>query len=169
MMKKSLSGGFMVRRIFAMLVVYGMMALGLLAQTFSSLFSFNGTDGSMPDGNLVQGIDGNLYGATQDGGTYGYGTVFSISPSGAFTELYSFCTNPPLCTDGEFPFGGLVQAADGNFYGTAAKGGNSYNGTIFRITPSGMLTTVYLFCSQSGCTDGSLPYAGLVLAPNGDF
>jgi uncharacterized repeat protein (TIGR03803 family) len=76
--------------------------------------------------------------------------------------------------DGTGPQAGLVQATNGDFYGTAAGGGANcapYDGcgTIFRITPGGTLTTLYSFCSQSGCTDGEQPHAGLIQATNGDL
>ena len=67
------------------------------------------------------------------------------------------------------PQAGLVQATDGNFYGTTLVGGTNFDGTVFKITPSGTLTTLYSFCSQSGCTDGGVPQAGLVQATNGNF
>jgi uncharacterized repeat protein (TIGR03803 family) len=83
-----------------------------------------------------------------------------------------------VCTDGQYPVAGLVQGTDGNFYGTTAGGGANVGinygtggGTVFKITPSGTLTTLYSFCSYGGiyCTDGALPDAGLVQATNGDF
>ena len=63
----------------------------------------------------------------------------------------------------------LVQGADGNLYGTAAGGGTNNYGTIFKITPSGKLTTPCSFCPQSACTDGEYPSAGLVQAAKGAF
>ena len=85
-------------------------------------------------------------------------------PAQTFTTLHSFDG-----TDGTNPQAGLVQATNGNFYGTTYEGGASNDGTVFKITPSGTLTTLYSFCSQNGCTDGYAPYAGLVLATNGDL
>ena len=75
---------------------------------------------------------------------------------------------------GATPLVALIQATDGNFYGTAFGGGsNSCTpfgcGTVFKITPSGTFTTLYRFCSQSGCTDGESPFAGLVQATDGNF
>ena len=88
------------------------------------------------------------------GGTFGVGTVFKITPSGALTTLHSFAIN-----EGSYPYGWLVQATDGNFYGTTYGGG----GTVFKITAGGTLTTLYHFCSHlPGCADGIEPYAGLV-------
>src|ERR1035441_6132619 len=97
---------------------------------------------------------------------------YSQSRRVALTTLYSFCSQGGgNCTDGELP-AGLVQATNGDFYGTTWGGGVNGEGTVLRITPSGMLTTLYNFCSQpvSGeCTDGANPYAALVQATNGDF
>jgi uncharacterized repeat protein (TIGR03803 family) len=140
----------------------------LTVQTFTTLLSFNGTDGSNPVAGLVQATNGDLYGTTELGGAYSEGTVFKITPSGTLTTLYSFCSQSG-CTDGELPEAGLVQATNGDLYGTAEAGGAHSGGTVFRITPGGKLTTLYSFCSQSGCTDGGYPEAGLVQATNGDL
>ena len=70
-------------------------------------------------------------------------------------------------TDGERPDRGSVRASHGNFYGTASVGGANDYGTVFKITPSGTLATLYNFCSQSGCADGTSPVAELIQATNG--
>jgi uncharacterized repeat protein (TIGR03803 family) len=134
------------------------------------LHSFDGKDGQQPYGALVQATDGNLYGTTGYGGANGSigGTVFKITPSGVLTTLYSFCSQSG-CIDGELPFAGLVQGADGNLYGTTAYGGSYNGGTIFKITPHGVMTTLHSFCSQSGCTDGAQPAAALIQATDGNF
>src|ERR1039457_2969177 len=141
--------------------------------TLTTLYSFcsqtNCTDGATPYAGLVQAANGDLYGTAYNGGANGdLGTVFKITPTGTLTTLYSFCSQSG-CTDGAHPAGGLVQAADGDFYGTTSGGGAADLGTVFKITPSGTLTTLYTFCSQSGCTDGAYPYAGLAQDTNGDF
>jgi len=98
--------------------------------SLSALYSFtNGTDGAMPVAGLVQGSDGNFYGAASGGGTHFMGTLFEISPAGQFTPLYSFA-GP---SDGANPLAALVQGADGNFYGTASSGGAAGGGTAFRL------------------------------------
>jgi uncharacterized repeat protein (TIGR03803 family) len=95
-------------------------AIALPAQTFTTLHSFDGTDGAGPEAALVQGTDGNLYGTTSGQSPFsdGFGTIFRITPSGTLTTLYNFCSQSG-CTDGESP-NGLVQATNGDFYGTAA-------------------------------------------------
>jgi uncharacterized repeat protein (TIGR03803 family) len=123
----------------------------------------------MPLAGLLLATSGDLYGTTS-GGELSSGTVFKITPSGALTTLYSFCSQP-ACTDGVAPYAGLIQAIDGNFYGTTSQyGANGYpGGTVFKITPGGALTTLYSFCAQSACADGSSPEAGLVQDTDGDL
>jgi len=204
-------------------------------QTFKekTLYTFcsvtNDGDGNCADGSspasLIQGNDGNLYGiATQDGAGGG-GNVFKITPSGAFTVLYSFCSEyneNDYCADGEYPaaltlgadgnfyglttqggsmetegedggtffkvtpsgtmtilanldFGlfyfplGLIQATDGNFYGTTYGGGANGDGSIFRITPAGTFTTFYSFCNLADCLDGNDPGGGLTKGADGNL
>ncbi len=140
--------------------------------TLTTLYSFcpqnNCPDGGEPDAGLVQATDGNFYGTTVGGGAYNAGTIFKITPGGMLTTLYSFCSQSD-CSDGEQPVAGLVQASDRNFYGTTHIGGANYAGTVFKITPSGTLTTLYSFCSQTNCSDGANPWAGLVQATDGNF
>jgi uncharacterized repeat protein (TIGR03803 family) len=143
-------------------------AIVSLAQTLTTLHSFDNTDGANPFAGLVQASDGNFYGTTYSGGASNEGVVFKITPSGVLTTLHSFCQLSG-CTDGTLPAGGLVQGTNGNLYGTTAGGGANNRGTVFKITLSGVLTTLYSFCSQEACADGALPYAGLVLATNGNF
>ncbi|MGD0133767.1 MAG: choice-of-anchor tandem repeat GloVer-containing protein [Bryobacteraceae bacterium] len=151
--------------------IFKMTPRGVLTTVYNFCSLANCADGSNPLAGLVQATNGYLYGTTQQGGMYGSGTVFKITPSGSLTTLYSFCS--PGCTDGANPSAGLIQASNGDLYGTTAGGGSGIgaggSGTIFKITPSGTLTTVYRFCSQTNCTDGSAPHAGLIQATNGDF
>jgi len=160
------------KTIFFLCVFCAVEAILSPAQTFKTLINFDGTDGYHPAG-LVQGIDGNFYGTTYEGGTScagvgGCGTAFKITPAGKLTTLYSFCaiTN---CTDGASPHAGLVQATDGDLYGTTSSGGANGHGTVFKITPAGKLTRLYSFCAKTNCTDGSAPYAGLVQATDRNF
>ncbi|HUY14902.1 MAG TPA: choice-of-anchor tandem repeat GloVer-containing protein [Terriglobia bacterium] len=160
-----LNWGTMACAVFVLCVA---AAMSLPAQTFNTLHSFDYTDGAQPFAGLLQATDGNLYGTTLGGGANGnYGTVFQITTTGTLTTLYNFCLLSG-CTDGAGPTA-LVQGTDGNFYGTTQGGGANGEGTVFKITPSGNLTTLYSFCSQSGCTDGIIPNAGLVLASDGNL
>ena len=149
--------------------VFKITSNGTLTTLYNFCVQYPCADGAAPPGVLVQSTDGNLYGTTIAGGTSstcsgGCGTVFKITTSGALTTLHSF-----VGSDGVSPFPGLVQASDGNFYGTTYEGGNTDYGTVFKITPSGTLTTLYTFCSQIGCTDGTQPYAGVIQATDGNF
>ena len=129
----------------------------------SNLYSFTGgADGGSPEATLVQGVDGSLYGTTSEGGTSSSGTVFKITTNGTFTTLYSFYGS----SDGGFPYAGVIQAADGNFYGTTGDDGQLGNGTVFKITTNGILTTLHSF---AGGSDGSFPSAGLIQASDGNL
>jgi YVTN family beta-propeller protein/uncharacterized repeat protein (TIGR03803 family) len=134
----------------------------------TTLYSFAGTDGAGPTAGLVLATNGNFYGTTSYGGANGGGTVFQITPTGALTTLYSFCSLAN-CADGDYPYAVLVQATNGNLYGTTVFGGANQAGTIFQIAPTGTLTTQYSFCSLANCADGANPYAGLIQASNGNF
>ncbi|HEV2423818.1 MAG TPA: choice-of-anchor tandem repeat GloVer-containing protein [Terriglobia bacterium] len=138
------------------------------AGTLTTLHDFDQTDGGYVTGTLIQGTDGNFYGTTIEGGTTDYGTVYKITPGGTLTTLYNFCSQS-RCADGKYPSAGLVQAANGNLYGTTEEGGTIGAGTVFKITPGGSLTTLYNFCSQSGCTDGANPHGALIQARDGNF
>jgi uncharacterized repeat protein (TIGR03803 family) len=148
--------------------VFKMTPQGTLSTLYSFCSQANCADGNNPQTALVQGADGNFYGTTSAGGAHGQGgTVFRITSGGTLTTLYSFCSQTN-CSDGGNSFGTLVQYSDGNFYGTTRDGGLNV-GTVFKITPSGTLTTLYRFCSVTDCTDGYGPYSGLVLATDGNF
>jgi uncharacterized repeat protein (TIGR03803 family) len=121
---------------------------------------------------LIQATNGDLYGTTSYGGANGpyEGTVFKITPGGTLTTVYSFCSQGgSLCTDGEFPQAGLIQATNGDLYGTTYNGGTNCApagcGTVFKITPSGALTTLHSFAGN----DGANPNGVLAQATNGDF
>jgi uncharacterized repeat protein (TIGR03803 family) len=129
---------------------------------FSTLYSFAGPDGSAPFGALTLGTDGNFYGTTSSGGTNAlYGTVFKIALAGGLTTIYNFAG-----ADGSGSKAGLYLGSDGNFYGATTSGGaNAQYGTIFSITPSGTLNTLYSFSGP----DGSTPAAALTLGADGNF
>lgn len=129
----------------------------------TTLHSFNDTDGCFPVTPLIQASDGNLYGTTPSGSA----GIFRISLNGTFTTVYKFCSLSN-CSDGESPEAGLIQGTDGNFYGTTNDQGKSGNGTVFKITPTGTLTTLHRFCA-TGCADGAYPATPLVQASDGNF
>jgi uncharacterized repeat protein (TIGR03803 family) len=142
-------------------------AVALPAQTFTTLFTFDVTNGANPDAGLVQATDGNLYGTAFGGGPNGYGTIFRITPDGSLTTIYSFCET---CTD-NYPESALVQAANGELYGSTAGSVEHPHtfGTVFRVTLSGTLKGLDAFsCSLSACSNGAYP-TGLIQATNGDF
>ena len=132
------------------------------AGALTTLVSLDYNDGYAPSPVLIQGTDGYLYGTCEGGGTYGLGTIFKMSLSGLITNLYSFTGG----NDGASPIPGLVQAADGNFYGPTYEAGSNGFGTVFEITPSGQLTTRYTF---TGGTDGGNPWGGLIQASDGNL
>lgn len=114
--------------------------------TLITLVSFNGSNGSKPNG-LIQGTDGAFYGTTFAGGTGDYGTVFRLSANGTLTTVVHFDGSR-----GRNPLGNLVQASDGTLYGTTTKGGSKDHGTIFRLSLAGTLTTLASFDGQDGRT-----------------
>jgi uncharacterized repeat protein (TIGR03803 family) len=128
----------------------------------TTLHSFDGTDGASPTG-LVQATDGDFYGITGIDGAYNSGTLYKITPQGTLTTLYNFCSETN-CADGSGPTGELVQAPNGDFYGTTYEGGTNKDGTVFEITPGGILTTLHSFNG----TDGAYPF-GLIQATDGNF
>lgn len=133
--------------------------------TLTNLYSFSGgVDGASLGGPLIELSDANFYGTSPGGGTFGQGSVFQLSPSGAFTTLYSFTGG----TDGYNPVGSLVSGDDGALYGATMFNsirGFAFYGTLFKIDTNGLLTTLYAL----NFTDGSYPAAGLVLAADGNF
>jgi uncharacterized repeat protein (TIGR03803 family) len=120
--------------------------LKLAAGKLKIVFNFDGTHGSEPLAPLIQATDGNLYGTTSVGGSMGAGVVFKLPLSGKPTVLY----NVPGGTGPYSPYGGLVQATDGNFYGTTYQGGVAGNGDIFRITSKGQVTPLFDFDVTNG-------------------
>jgi uncharacterized repeat protein (TIGR03803 family) len=147
-------------------IIYRMTPDGV----FTDVIAFTGTHGpnlGSDPAALVQGSDGNLYGVTRKGGIYDHGTIFRLTPAGVFTTLVNFGTvlrNPAESSITPYT---LVMSHDGNFYGTTYYGGPHHDGTAFRITPSGTLTTLAVFNNDGVDAAGGLPYAGLVQDSNG--
>ncbi|MDR3405984.1 MAG: VPAMP-CTERM sorting domain-containing protein [Chthoniobacter sp.] len=126
-------------------------------------------DGAFPVG-ITQGTDGNFYGTTTSGGTLGgsgnyRGTIFKMTPQGGVTILHDFGSGS-VSNDGDRPSGSMIQATDGNFYGTTQWGGGSSAGTAFKITPQGTYTLLHMF--EAVFDDGSHP-STLVQGTDGNF
>ncbi|MGB7584581.1 MAG: choice-of-anchor tandem repeat GloVer-containing protein [Terriglobales bacterium] len=152
----------------AVLAVCAATGIAAHAQTFTTLVGFGGSDGATPGlVTLVQGTDGGLYGTTDNLGD-GPGTVFRLGTNGTLTTVYKFCSLPN-CADGDLPISGVIVGTDGNLYGVTYEGGANDYGTVFRLTLSGSLTTLYSFCNLTGCTDGRNPYGGLVEGSDGNL
>ena len=128
--------------------------------TLVPVYDLGGVAGNFPNGQLVLAPDGDFYGATQSGGAFGEGAAFELASDGTVSNLYNFCSQAN-CDDGSLPLDGLIQATDGNFYGTAAEGGahGPSTGTVFKISPTGTFTLFYSFCQQTNCDDGVYPLA----------
>ena len=141
---------------------------------FTTLFNFNGNNGAHPSqGALIQGLDGNFYGTTSQGGVTGHGTVFKVTPAGVLSTMYSFCPQTG-CADGSGPGNTLVLGANQVMYGTTSAGGTNQCtfgtqtqgcGTIFQIGPGGALSTLHNFAGS----DGAVPTGPLVAGADGNL
>jgi uncharacterized repeat protein (TIGR03803 family) len=131
------------------------------AQTFKVFYTFNGSDGSFPNGDLVHDVDGNFYGTTQLGGASGRGIVYKLDSNAQHTTLYSFTGG----ADGGIPIGRVIRDHAGNLYGVTSLGGDPTCscGTVFQLKPNGTLVVLHNF---KGGTDGAQneaqPELGLV-------
>jgi uncharacterized repeat protein (TIGR03803 family) len=136
------------------------------AGNVTTLDSFVNLDGLQLTAGLFHGSDGSFYGTTYRGGNgssfqNGSGTVFKVDSAGSLTTLHEFAE-----TDGSHPYGGLIQATDGNYYGTTSYGyGGNVNGNVFKIDSTGTLTVLYSFIGP----EGGDPYDTLVQATDGNF
>ncbi len=139
----------------------------------TTLHHFNGVTDGLGPSDLMQATDGNFYGSSTQSRMGGVGIIFKLTAGGLLSRLYNYCRQPN-CTDGDNP-NQLIQANDGNFYGTTVNGGEGEHcygfgcGTVFKITPSGTLTTLYSFCHQANCADGGSPVGTLVQASDGNL
>lgn len=140
-----------------------------LSGAYQIMHTFSGCcgtgDGEGPAAGLTLASDGNFYGTTQFGGTGGNGTVFKMTPAGAVTILHSFLSGDP---NGAEPMGALIQASDGNLYGTCYTAGANGYGTVFRISRSGVFKKIYDFTIAAG-NAGYLPQAGVIQASDGNL
>ena len=190
-------------------VGYGLVFRITTSGQFKVVHNFNGnTEGAPADSPPIQGTDGNFYGTVSDGGNAVFGTVYKMTPAGKLTVLYTFggSVRYPVAltlgidgnfygtflggtgtnvdggvfkitprgkftvlqsfndTDGHNPMGAIIQATDGNFYGTTRSGGSSGEGVVYKMTPAGVLTDLHSFAND---THGFAPFAGLAQATDG--
>jgi uncharacterized repeat protein (TIGR03803 family) len=134
--------------------------------TFTTILNFTYTQGQYVFASLIQGTDGNLYGTAEEGGNANEcGTIFKLSTSGQMLWTYSF----PCGGGGAIPYAPLLQASDGNFYGTTISGGGDRGvqpGTVFRLDQNGNVTILYSF---KNLTDGAEPAGGLTQGTDGNL
>jgi uncharacterized repeat protein (TIGR03803 family) len=146
----------------------GAGAFGLLYKvtttgTYSTVYAFSAADGYYPMASPTQGIDGNLYVPVALGGSEFCGTIDKITTAGVLVSSYSF----PCGAGGSFPVGPLVQDANTNFFSTTMDGGTNGEGTIYKITPTMVVTILHSFGATFG--DGEYPSAGLALGTDGKY
>lgn len=134
------------------------------AKGFADLYAFQaGSDGAYPIAGLLRDKGGNLYGTTQRGGTYKYGTVFKVAPNGTETVLHDFGN----AGDGDHPQAGLIEDSSRNLYGTTVDGGTYNGGTVFKLAPDGTETVLYAF--GAGGSDGGYPSSALLRDKQGNL
>jgi uncharacterized repeat protein (TIGR03803 family) len=128
----------------------------------TTLFRFSETNGSYPQGDLLFDASGNIYGTAVNGGTYGWGLIYKLSPTqGGWAQ--SILYQPRNNGDGQFPMGGLVFDNAGNLYGVFDGGGPHGYGAVYELARSGSgweESTVHGFSFQG--QDGAVPQGGLI-------
>src|SRR5579872_7450021 len=139
--------------------LFQMTSSGTLSDLY--LFPLDCAGSCNPSARLSPAIDGNLYGTTNDGGAHQSGTIFKVTPSGALTTLYNFCTEAN-CLDGTMPDAPIL-ATDGSVYSTAREGGAAGYGDVFSFDTGGTLHVLHSFCTQAGCPDGQTAATGGLL------
>ena len=146
----------------------GIFRMTLSGSAMTNLYPFTGgTDGYNPYGALLLGADGSFYGVTRRNTIQNVqfdGTIFNFSTNGGLTTLYTL--NPLYNFDGEYPFAGLVQDADGNLYGTTLYSESTLNGTVFGVTTTGSYMTLATF---NGSDDGEQPKAAMAQDSDGNL
>lgn len=150
--------------VLSLIAVVLLGVAGANAQTYKVLYTYPGTDNNTSGitwpSVLSQGQDGNLYSTIQTNGSTTYGTVYKVTTGGVYSDVYTFCTEGAGCTlTGGDPTGGVTLGFDGNLWGTTLNGGKDAAGTVFKVTPAGVLTKVYDF--TNGKDDSAPTYAPL--------
>jgi len=135
-------------------------SINLDGSNYQVRHSFDSINGSRPNGGLIKASDGKLYGLTPFGGVNNMGIIFSFdTTTNTFTKLYDF-----NLTDGGYPLGSLVEAANGNLYGMTNQGGSGTYGVVFRFV---LANNTYFHVYDFSGGDGGYPYNSLTKAPNG--
>jgi uncharacterized repeat protein (TIGR03803 family) len=130
--------------------------------------NFNSPSGVAPYSGLVLGTDGDFYASAESGGTFGQGTLFKITSTGALTTSYNFGTCKYPCKEGAFPKTPPVEGTDGNFYGTTFDTNDGINdGVVYKLTSAGKFSTIYAF--PFGTTTGYNPQAPLIQGTDGNL
>lgn len=145
-------------KLLSLIVVTLLFANIASSQTYKKLYSYPNGEIAWPQ-IMSQGRDGNLYSTLYNSGTTAKGTLYLMTTEGTPSTVYSFCALAS-CADGYYPFGGVTLGSDGNFYGTTQLGGSKGAGSVFKITPTGALTTLWNFANG---TDDSAPMYTTVL------
>jgi uncharacterized repeat protein (TIGR03803 family) len=126
---------------------------------WTTLFSFDGTNGASPSGPLVFGNDGGIYGTTRGGGSFGRGIVFRLGPTGTVRTVASF-NGSDCCVDANE----LIRGGDGTLFGTTREGGSNNLGSVFQVSTNGLIKTLASFNGINGAAPN-----GLVLGTDGDL
>lgn len=145
--------------------VFELSPSGNLVRLYSFCSQPGCSDGAIANAGLMQAVDGTIYGTTASGGTNNQGTIFAMTPAGKLTTSYRFCSIPG-CPDGADPSAGLLQAFDRNLYGTTFGGGAYGNGTVFKLTKAGTLTTLASF---DGVHGSNPDFGSLIQGTDGGF
>ncbi len=128
------------------------------------IHSFIPSEGTSPWGSLLLASDGNFYGMPTNYGSLGFGAVIKVTRTGELSVLYSFAGGT---ADGAHPYGNLIEASDGNFYGMNSAGGASNKGVVIRITLGGIGTILHSFAG--GAADGDTPLGSLIQGSDGNL
>jgi uncharacterized repeat protein (TIGR03803 family) len=188
MKKKRRPGGSVIASCALILTMFVTGPRATAAAKEKVLYSFNGSNtasGSQPEGNIVLGLAGNLYGTTFSGGTgsgddcsdgniYGCGTAFELTPKAGGGWAGKVLHNFGDVGDGANPAAGLIVDSSGNLYGTTTAGGAYGCGTVFELTPNKTSadwteTILHSFCAPGAQVDGSGPWGGLVFDAAGNL
>ena len=158
------------RTLFSLIVVTLLFAATIASsQTYTKLYSYpigaGASSGIGAPQIMSQGRDANLYSTISNSGTPARGTAYMMTTAGAPTTVYTFCSLTS-CADGAYPFGGVTLGFDGNFYGTTQSGGSHGVGSVFKVTPTGTLTTLWNFANG---TDESVPVYTTVLGKDNNM